>query len=85
MPLRRYYSDSLKDVFWITVLLILVELFVAATRANFANLILVQAVFAMLLLGYFGERVVKGVLVGMLIGVLLDVLWLIVKSKVRAE
>lgn len=80
-PLRRYYSSTLRSVFYLGLLLLASELFVSMSRPNFLGVMAALGVAAMFWLNYFDEHYNKFIMVLLTVSSLFDAIWMILRME----
>lgn len=78
---QKELSGKLTLVFWLGVLLMLVEMFVMLGRYHFIAMMAALAVLSLFILNLFGNNYNKFLLVVLLVSMCFDVAWLVVKLR----
>ena len=78
---RRYFSSTLRSVFYLGMLLLILELFVALSRPNLLGIMIALALLAIFWLNYFDGCYNKFVMVMLLLSSGFDVMWMLLRMN----
>ena len=78
---RRYFSSTLRSVFYLGMLLLILELFVALSRPNLLGIMTTLALLAIFWLNYFDGCYNKFVMVMLLLSSGFDVMWMLLRMN----
>lgn len=76
-PPRRYFSSTLRTVFYLSILLLAFELFVALSRPNFFGVVTALLLLAIFWLNYFDDYYNRFVMAMLVVSSLLDGIWML--------